>query len=50
MVLREALLVVSEEIGWKWGKSAVTGFYASGVGGSDITDVSKQPVGLFING
>jgi hypothetical protein len=50
LILRESLLVHSEEMGRKWGNSAVLGFYAAGIGSSYVTDVSREPVGLFING
>jgi len=48
--LRQALLVHSEEIGGKWGRSGVLGFFAAGICSSYVTGVSKQPVGLFIIG
>ena len=42
MVLLEALLVRSEEIGRKWGNSAVLGFYVVEFGSSYVADGSRH--------
>ena len=45
MILREALLVNSEEIGREVGEVR-----CYGIGISCVTTLSRQPIGLFING